>query len=251
MKFVEESNLPEKAKTIIIGEKYSQILDKPLENLGIEVIYVPDNPDVDGRLAGHADLSVAHLGEKKMALAPYLKGSGFADYFSELGCELLFPDMQQGEKYPRDAALNICLCGKCFFYNPKSAEKMIVDYLTIEKGKNGLSIKQGYSKCCICVVDENTIISSDQGIHERAVNTGYDSLLISPGHIELPGFNYGFIGGASFKLSSHELAFTGHLDMHPDKNIILNFLSLHNIKPVYITKKPVFDIGSCIQIVEK
>ena len=99
MKFVEESNLPEKAKTIIIGEKYSQILDKPLENLGIEVIYVPDNPDVDGRLAGHADLSVAHLGEKKMALAPYLKGSGFADYFSELGCELLFPDMQQGEKY--------------------------------------------------------------------------------------------------------------------------------------------------------
>lgn len=112
-------------------------------------------------------------------------------------------------------------------------------------------MKQGYSKCSICVLSENAIITSDNVIHKRAVANGIDSLLISQGFIDLPGFDYGFIGGASFKISKNKIAFTGHLDKHPDKERIFSFLSLHNIKPVYITEKAVFDIGSGIQIVEK
>ena len=184
-------------------------------------------------------------------MAPYLKGSGLDQKLTELNFELIFPEMQQGKKYPKDAGLNICICGKYFFFNPKSAEKSIVEYLTIDEGKISIPIKQGYSKCSICVVNENAIITSDIGIHKRAVEAGLDSLLIGPGYIELPGYDYGFIGGASFKLSDHELAFTGSLDEHPDKGRIFEFLSLHNINPVYITEISAFDIGSCIQIVEK
>ena len=75
-------------------------------------------------------------------------------------------------------------------------------------------------------------------------------LKIRPGYIDLPGFDYGFIGGASFKISDTKLAFTGRLDSHPDAELITEFASLHNVDIVYITDKPAFDIGGVIPITE-
>lgn len=251
MKFVEKANLPRDAKIVLIGEKYSPKIKIPLENRGIKVLEVPDNPFVDERVSGHADLSVLHLGGNEIVLAPFLKGSGFEKEISELGFDIFFPDFLQRKEYPNDSYLNMCLCADKLICNPKTAHSPIVQYLTIEKRFEMLGVKQGYSKCSVCVVDSNSIITSDQGIHKRAVASGMDSLIISPAYVDLDGFDYGFIGGASFKLSDNEIAFTGNLDRHPDRDKILNFLSLHNIIPVYITENDAFDIGSAIQIVEK
>lgn len=251
MKFVENPNLPRDAKTIIIGEKYAELIGESLINLGVIPLYVPLNGNVDHRLAGHADLSVLHLGGSEIALASYLKESSFAKNLAEKGLKIYFSDTFQEEKYPFDAVLNMCICSDKLIFNPKTAEKSIVDYLTIERGYNNIPVKQGYSKCSVCIVSQNAIITADEGIHKRATVAGIDSLKIQPGYIELEGFDYGFIGGASFKINNNLLAFTGHLDKHPDKNKILEFLSLHNIDAVYITDKSIFDIGSGIQIVEK
>ena len=97
-----------------------------------------------------------------------------------------------------------------------------------------LEVQQGYTKCSICVVSENAIITSDIGIHCKAKESGIDSLLISPGYIDLPGYKYGFIGGASFKISDNVIAFTGSLDSHPDKDNIEHFLCKYDEK----VKKP-------------
>ena len=76
-------------------------------------------------------------------------------------------------------------------------------------------------------------------------------LEIAPGHIELEGFEYGFIGGAVFKLSKRELAFTGRLDAHPDYNNIIAFLDARGIAPIYLTDAPAFDVGSILPLIEK
>ena len=114
-----------------------------------------------------------------------------------------------------------------------------------------ISCKQGYARCCTCVVDEGAIITSDRGIAAAARKKGIEVLEISAGHIALEGFPYGFIGGASFKLEKNILAFTGTLDRHPDREAIGQFLFLRKVHPVYITQEPVFDIGSAIPIIEK
>lgn len=251
MNFVKSPNLPRMAKTILIGEKYSELMKKPLKNKGFLVVEIPDNPDVDKRLSGHADLSVLHVGENKLFLAPYLKGSAFAEVLKQMGFEIAFSTKTQSVLYPDDAGLNLCVCGKHLICNPKSSDSNIVDYLTKDRGLNFLAVKQGYSKCSVCVVNENAIITSDALIHKRAVEAGIESLKIIQGFVDLDGFEYGFIGGASFKLSADELAFTGNLEGHPNKEDIEKFLSLHNVKAVYITNKPAFDIGSALQIVEK
>ena len=114
-----------------------------------------------------------------------------------------------------------------------------------------MSIKQGYAKCSALIVDERSIISQDRGLTRAAAAAGLDVLQISPGHVALDGFEYGFLGGAGFKISRDKLCFTGVLDIHPDKGRILDFLSARGIRPLYLTDRPVFDIGSAIPLTEK
>ena len=250
MRFVETPNLPVCASTVIIGEKYCNILQNGIKSLGINALFMPDNPYVDDRLSGHADLSVLHLGGNRLLLAPYLKRSSFSQQLEDRGFDIRFADIEQSALYPNDAQMNVCILGDKVIYNPKTVPDTIVKYLTIENGAIQVSSRQGYSRCSVCVVNDNAIITADEGICRSAKAHGIDVLKIMPGYIDLPGFDYGFVGGASFKISDTKLAFTGGLDRHPDAEQIIEFTSLHNVDIVYITDKPAFDIGGAIPITE-
>lgn len=249
MKAVEKPNLPKMADTIIIGEKYFESLQKPLEKLGIKALSVPDNGFVDPRLSGHGDLSVLHGGGEMLWLAPHLRGSDFADQLRDMGFALDYPDISQSAAYPGDAQLNVCICGKYAICNKSIVPVEIVNYLT-SCGFEVVDCRQGYAKCSACVVDEGAIITADRGIEAAARKAGLDVLLIEPGYISLDGFTFGFIGGSSFKISRSKLAFTGTLDAHPNKEDIIHFLKVHEVEPVYLTERLIFDIGSGIPITE-
>ena len=250
MRLVETPNLPVCASTVIIGEKYCNILQNGIKSLGINALFMPDNPYVDDRLSGHADLSVLHLGGNRLLLAPYLKRSSFSQQLEDRGFDIRFADIEQSALYPNDAQMNVCILGDKVIYNPKTVPDTIVKYLTIENGAIQISSRQGYSRCSVCVVNDNAIITADEGICRSAKAHGIDVLKIMPGYIDLPGFDYGFVGGASFKISDTKLAFTGGLDRHPDAEQIIEFTSLHDVDIVYITDKPAFDIGGAIPITE-
>ena len=249
--FVSRPNLPEDTKALLIGEKYAELLGKRLAELGLDPIFVPENPDIDIRLSGHADLSVLHAGGERVYLAPYLRGSGFAERLSALGAELCYPQIKQERAYPGDAQLNLCLVGRELFYNKRSAASEIVEYLTKSGEYRPWNGRQGYARCSMCIVSDRAVVCSDQGMHRATVSAGLDALLIEPGYIALDGFAHGFIGGAAFKLGRSVLAFTGRLYGHPSCDRILDFLRAHDIEPVYITDRPIFDIGSTIPITEK
>ena len=250
MRFVETPNLPVCASTVIIGEKYCKILQSGIKSLGIDALFMPDNPYVDVRLSGHADLSILHLGGSRLLLAPYLKGSSFSRRLEDRGFDIRFAGIEQSSLYPGDAQMNVCILGNKVICNPKTVPDAIVKYLTIGSRAVQVSSRQGYSRCSVCVVNDNAIITADEGICRSAEARGVDVLKIRPGYIDLPGFDYGFIGGASFKISATKLAFTGRLDSHPDAERITEFASLHNVDIVYITDKRAFDIGGAIPITE-
>jgi len=248
--FVRNANLPICCKSVIYGEKYADILEIPLKFLGIDSIFVPENPDVDPRLSGHADLSVLHVGGEGIFLAPYLKGSIFTEKLEALGASLRFPVQPQRADYPFDALMNVCVFGDYAILNRKTAANELVDYLTIEKKKQLILCKQGYSRCSVCPIGREALITADRGIAVAAESAGISVLLISEGFIALDGFPHGFIGGASFMISDHEIAFTGRLDRHPDRNRILTFLTERHLSPVFLTEQDAFDIGSAVPIFE-
>ncbi len=248
--FVTKPNLPENADIVLLGEKYRRMLDSSLREKGLRPIYVPDNPFVDDRLSGHADLSVLHLGGNSLFIASFLKNSCFSEKMRDLGFEIVFSDIQMDRTYPLDAMLNICICGNRFFYNPKSADRSCVEILR-DRGLKPLSVRQGYTKCAICVVNESSIITSDKGIHSIAVKAGLSSLLITEAHIVLEGFAYGFIGGSTFVPKRDKLAFIGNIHTHPDCKRIVEFLENKGIEPINITENNIFDAGSILPLTEK
>lgn len=242
-KLVETPHLPKsKVQHIIIGEKYRNLLENALFTHNLESIWLKSNPYVDERLSGHADLSAAHLG-KSIILSEFLKP---CEQIHNIIAAKYVPDPQQAV-YPYDAGLNICIVGERLFYNPKTANSKLIEKCGC---KQLIPVKQGYTKCSICVVDESSIITSDKRIAEAAKNAGMCALYLPEPFVKLDGFDYGFIGGASFKISADELAFTGVIDDTIIKSKIESFLCDRNIKPIYLTGKPIFDIGSAIPLTE-
>jgi len=238
-------NLPgERARAVIIGRRYETALRGPLEGLGLRVILCPPNPVVDGRLSGHIDLSVLHLGGRDMLVSRHVARDGFLYELEEMGMEPRICDSPAGPRYPQDAAMCAAFVGKYVFHNPRISCPELLE----AAGEGLVPVRQGYAKCALCPVSESAAITSDGGIASAARRVGMDVLFISQGHIVLEGFDYGFIGGSSFRVSDKLLAFTGRLDSHPQERHILDFLENQGLSPVYLTEETAFDIGSAIPI---
>ena len=250
-RFVDLPHLPKRCRAVLYGKEYVKKLENPLENLRIQSVLVPNNPNIDPRLGGHTDLSVLHAGGERLLLAPFLKGSALESWLCDCGAEIWYPEIQQRPAYPEDAQLNLCQIGEHLLFNGKTASSSIVDYLTKNRVLHSVSCHQGYTRCVSCIVDAHSLITADRGVAVQASAAGLSVLLISPGHILLDGFPYGFIGGSSFKIAENKMAFTGKLDAHPDCDRILRFLAQQEVEAVYLTDEPIFDIGSAIPILEE
>ena len=239
-RIIKTPHLPQgKVGLAAFGAKYRKILEKPLQNLGIKPLWLPDNEAVDPRLAGHADLMLLHLGGARVVTSC---GGEIPQTLTALGFDVIRA-AEQGRSYPADARLCACIVGARCIHNFKISDPAI-------SGFERVDVRQGYAKCCACVVNEGAMITSDTGIAKAAARHGVDVLRIRPGYIELAGFDTGFIGGTAFRISERALAFTGRLDAHPDRADIEAFLRSRGIEPVYLTDRPAFDIGSAVPLTE-
>ena len=257
-RFVEKPNLPEgKVKMVLAGEIYLDTLR--LDRLGIEAVGISSSPCLDAPVAAHADMQVVHLYRDIFVEAPVESCKGIEHYIQKIDntwCKAeklveLDISVRRGEsvlstEYPACAAYN----GKLAVFNPKCLDNALKKAI-ISLEYQPVFVKQGFSRCSVCVISQNAAITSDTGIAKALRNCGVDVLLIRPGYIELPGYDTGFIGGASFKISNDTVAFTGRLNAHPDYDQILAFLKKHQMRSCILSSKPVFDIGSAIPIIEE
>ena len=245
LRFIEKPHLPQGAvRHIIIGEKYQKCLEKSLIEHNLTPIWLKNNDFVDERLSGHCDLMAAHLGGKTVVTSEFLNDSHI---FGNLCVEQLTIQNPTDKLYPMDAGLNFCIVGDKLIYNPKTACESAVSLLKCEK----IPCKQGYTKCSICVVDENSIITADSKIAQSAAAHGIDALLVDKRLSALDGFDYSFIGGASFKIGKNKLAFTGNINNVTERERIESFLNKRGIEAVYLTSNGLFDIGSAIPLTEE
>ena len=224
-----------KQSELLLGEPFRTVLGDFQDNL----IWVPENNYVDKRLRGHVDLSVFYDYSGCLFVAEYLKDFDFG-----INTETIQNPMDP--TYPMDASLNIFCNKQIAVLNTKTASPVIQRHL--KNNKIIIDVKQGYSNCCLLGVTDDSFITSDYGVYHALINTGYEVLKISPGNINLPGYDYGFIGGSGFSIDENTIAFTGTLDYHPDKNAIISFIERQNKKIQYLTQFPLFDIGSAIRI---
>ena len=246
MKLIDKPNLPEgKVTALICGTEDEKILSY-LERKGIAVIKNAPNLNIDAAVSTHADMAAVHLGGKDIIIGK--NQTQLSDGLKKLGMNVLESENPIEGEYPEDIGLNFTLVGTYAFGNFTYADKTL---LKATESLERFNVKQGYCKCSVLVVQENAIITDDEGIHRKASEKGLCSLLVSKGDISLDGHPYGFIGGASGKIAKDRVLFFGDIEKHCDFNKISSFLSGHGCTYECTDKGVLRDIGGIVSLCEE
>ena len=245
IEFVEKPNLPKgKVKNIVCGELCEE-LNNYFDSKGIKRIIIEPNYNIDRSVKFHADMAAIHLGGNSILI-----DRSQIDLYESLkneGSDVSVTDKKIKGEYPHDIGLNFTIIGNNLIGKIARADNRLAE-LTVDLKR--ISVKQGYCKCSCLVVDDNAVITDDESIYNTLIKSGFDCLLVSKGDVSLPGHEYGFIGGASGKISHNQILFFGDITKHRDYIKIADFISKHNCEIISLDF-PLTDFGGIIPVTEE
>lgn len=245
--YIKQPNLPtRKACKVIVDYRISEESQKSLEKEGIEVIKTVPISSLYEQVNGHPDMQIHHLGDNNFVCEP----SSFSYYKEKLKGANLLKGTELSEKYPYDILYNGALCNYVFFHKLNYTEKEIINFYNHKKVRL-VNVNQGYSKCSVAVIADNTIITSDEQIHKKALEFGLNSLYVNPIQIILNGMSNGFIGGVCGLIDKNVLAINGSLNCFDDGRKIKKYCEAYNIKILELQNSKLVDIGSIIPVMQK
>lgn len=198
-----------------------------LEDKGYHLEYISSQNIVDEAISNHPDIFLC-----KMGISP--DSPVFFAERNSLSCD-----------YPLDVSFNAACTGKYFIHNLTYTNE---DLLAQAKAMNLklINVNQGYTKCSIVIVDENSIITYDEGIAKACQRESDLAVLkIAPGFVRLDGYDTGFIGGTSGRIDN-EIVFNGNLSDHPDFKEIVKFIEARGLICKWFESYKLTDIGSIL-----
>lgn len=248
MKFVKTSFIPkDKILLALIDKRITKDMKSKLNYLNINIIESTPCIDTYDAISCHPDITLLKINDNNIIVAPNVY-----DYYSEklspIGFNIIKGDSLIQNKYPNNIGYNVAIFGKYAIHNFKYTDKRVLEFLD-ENNFIKINVKQGYCKCSICIVDENSIITSDEGIYKESIKHDIDCLLIEKGHIDLFDLNYGFIGGCSGLISKDDLIFFGDISKHPNYNEIKEFVKSKNKNIISLSEEKLIDLGSLIPLI--
>jgi len=247
MNFVEDSFILSKDISLAIVDKR---ITKSMENIllanGLRLIKTPECSDTYNAIKHHPDITICKLSYNNIVIAPNVYDY-YCEKLKEYNFNIIKGSSYVSRKYPSNVQYNVAILGKFAIHNFKYTDKNIIKFLQ-DNNYELINVKQGYCKCSICIVDDNSIITSDEGIYKEVIKYGIDCLLIQKGHIDLFELDYGFIGGCSGLISDKTLIFFGDIKKHPDYNKINTFVSSKNKTIISLSDENLLDLGSLIPL---
>ncbi len=240
-KFIRNPNLPEKKVSLCAVQGNCDIINA-LHKSGINTLSPEKDNTLSEEVSSHTDMLLCHTGNNKIILAPSQKK--LYNELKQLGFEVLFSE-ELKECYPEDILLNVAVSKSFACANFAFTSKILLENL---QNRTLINVKQGYTKCSVCFVNENAYITEDTGIAAALRNIGSDVLLIEKGDIILSEKHFGFFGGATGKISQNELAICGSLSSHRNGKEIKDFLYKHRVAPVELLDGKIRDIGGILPL---
>lgn len=245
-RFLKNPNLPENKVTTVYADIDDIALKKTFDELSIKVVNVNENPFLDAPVSKHADILSNYVGKStfladknQVELCNFIKDNN--------GKSVIIENIKS--PYPNDCLLNFADIGDYIICNKSILTNEIIQNLP---KKTIIDVKQGYSKCSVCICGYNTIITDDKSVYNAVLQyDNINSLLIEKGSVHINKYNYGFIGGCCGLINKSTLLFNGDLSTHSSFDKIKKFLYDNDVNYINIKGKPLTDIGSIIPIMEK
>lgn len=116
----------------------------------------------------------------------------------------------------------------------------------LTEGREVVCVRQGYAKCATLLLSD-AAVTADEGIARALRALGCRVLRIESKGVALPGYDEGFIGGASAVVGSSVLFF-GDLYAHVQGKEMENFLLKEGYAPLSLSEAPLTDYGGLIVI---
>lgn len=230
-------------RTCFVDYRISELEEKNLKSLNVNVIKVPKHPHLYDAIDGHPDIQLNIIDSKTIIVAKNSHKKLFNAIPKKFN--IIESSYNLEYDYPKNVYLNAVNLKNSFIHNLKFTDPTLLHHI---KGKKLINIKQGYSKCSIAIVSEDALITSDKGIYNTLTPLGFDILLIPSGDISLPGLDYGFIGGTCGLISKNKMVFFGNLENHSYGNQVKNFLIKYNVEPIYLSSDKLIDRGSILTV---
>ena len=231
---------------VFLSHKAGAELRSFLMELGKTLIEIKETGCVYREIADHPDIYVCLIDESLIASPEQYEhiASQIANVPDRP--RLILGAKPLGMKYPESASYNAVQVGRFLIHNTGFTDDSVLEAAGI-LGLKLINVAQGYANCSIAVVDERSIITSDLGIASaiRKHHHEIEVLTVSPGHVRLEGFEYGFLGGTSGRIGNYVI-FNGNLEDHPDFSTIREFIESRSLKLKYFREYPLTDIGSII-----
>lgn len=247
MNYIKESFIPDKKITLsIVDKRLPKDMEEKFKNFNIKLIKSTGIENIYEAIKYHPDIHLLKLDFNNIVVAPNVY-KYYKEKLEKYNFNVIKGESFIENKYPQNIMYNVCIFGNFAVHNFKYTDKKILNYLD-KNNFTKINVNQGYCKCMICVVDENSIITSDVGIYNEVKKHNIDCLLIENGHIDLFELNYGFIGGASGLISNGTLAFLGDISLHPNYKKIKEFVNSKNKKIISLSKNKLLDLGSIIPL---
>ena len=219
-----------------------------LQKLGFEVIHMPRTDYLAEPVSAHPDMLVFGGFDKLFCHVGYYQGNkDIIDKIADIsGLELVVSAEPTSAEYPCDVLFNCVLLGDRLLCNKHAVSKLILAEATSQKLEI-IHTNQGYTKCSVCKVDDNAIITSDKSIYKACVEHNIDALLVSADGVGLRGYDCGFIGGASGG-DGKNIYFCGDISLHPDGDKIVEFCKAHGKNVISLSDEGLYDVGSILFI---
>lgn len=230
-------------KNLIVDFRIYNEEKEYLISLGYNILICPPSNLLYETVCGHPDM-LMHILDHSILVHKDMD-SEFIQNLELLNYKVHKSNSVLQSSYPYNVFLNSLCLGNLFVHSLKYTDTKLLSLL---KGKKLINVKQGYTKCSTCLVNNHAIITSDLSISKALSLEKIDVLLIPPGDILLPGLNYGFIGGATGLIEDNVLAFYGHLDHYLYGKEVLKFLNKHKVEPVFLRNGKLIDRGSIFRL---
>ena len=228
---------------VIIDKNSPANIIEKIESLGVKCYFSTSIENLYFPVNTHPDMQIHFVSDSVAIAAPCV----FEYYKKTLPThiKLIKGSTDVEGTYPFDVAYNVASLGKRIIGNLSYTDAVLKNFYEDLKYEF-LDVKQGYTKCNLCIVDENSVITEDDGLSKTLISKGFDVLKIPAGEISLPGFPYGFIGGASGFIMPNVLGFCGNIDSLSYADSIKSFLKEKGIEFVSLSRDNLIDLGSIV-----
>lgn len=204
---------------------------------GYRVCPLPPDARLAPPVRAHADMLAFTYGKKLVLSRDYYEThrESLSPHIEEESLHLT--DWPRASDYPNDIGLNALLVGNLLFCNARYTAPEVLSC-----GAEVVDVAQGYAACSTLVLSDRTVVTADPSIARGAERRNLDVLTIRPGYILLPGYNTGFIGGASTKIGT-TVYFFGDPTTHPDFSAIESACTRLGLVLKSLFDGPLTDLG--------